>query len=64
MEKSEKQHRQLSAEERAMIMLTTRDGKGVRKVGRFLKRSPSIISREANRDIVAESGYDAFFDKQ
>lgn len=59
MEKTEKLYKQLSAEERATIMLMTRDGKGVREVGRFLKRSPSTISRETDRDLGSESGYDA-----
>ena len=59
MEKSEKQYKQLSAEERATIMLMTREGKGVREVGRFLKRSPSTISRETDRKMESENGYDA-----
>ena len=58
MEKTEKQYKQLSAEERAIIMLMTREEKGVREVGRFLKRSPSTISRETDRDMGTESGYD------
>ncbi len=36
MGNTEKQYKQLSAEERATIMLMTREGKGVREVGRFL----------------------------
>jgi len=59
MEKTEKLYKQLSAEERATIMLMTRDGKGVREVGRFLKRSPSTISRETDRDLGSEPAYDA-----
>ncbi len=59
MEKTEKLYKQLSAEERATIMLMTREGKGVREVGRFLKGSPSTISRETDRDLGAESDYDA-----
>ena len=59
MEKAEKLYKQLSAEERATIMLMTREGKGVREVGRFLKRSPSTISRETDRDLGAGSDYDA-----
>ena len=59
MEKTEKLYKQLSAEERATIMLMTRDGKSVREVGRFLKRSPSTISRETDRDLGPESAYDA-----
>ncbi len=50
MGKTEKQYKQLSAEERATIMLMTREGKGVREVGRFLNRSPGTISRETDRD--------------
>ena len=59
MEKTEKQYKQLSAEERATIMLMTREGKGVREVGRFLNRSPSTISRETDRDLGVESDYEA-----
>jgi IS30 family transposase len=59
MEKSGKLYKQLSAEERATIMLMIRDGKGVREVGRFLKRSPSTILREADRNLGTESEYDA-----
>jgi transposase, IS30 family len=40
-------------------MLMTREGKGVGEVGRFLKRSPSTISREADRDLGFETDYDA-----
>ncbi len=50
MDKTEKQYKQLSAEERATIMLMTREGKGLREVGRFLNRSPGTISRETDRD--------------
>ncbi len=57
MEKTEKLYKQLSAEERATIMLMMRDGKGVREVGRFLKRSPSTIARETARDFGSEAGY-------
>lgn len=35
MEKTEKQYKQLRAEERATIMLMSRDEKGVRVVGDF-----------------------------
>ncbi len=59
MEKSEKHYKQLSPEERATIMLMTREGKGVREVGRFLNRSPSTISRETDRDFGVETDYDA-----
>ncbi len=57
MEKAELKYKQLSAEERATIMLMTRDGKGAREVGRFLKRSPSTITRETDRAIGYEAGY-------
>ena len=57
MEKTEKQYKQLSAEERATIMLMQHAGGGLREMGRFLKRSPSTISRELARDQGAESGY-------
>lgn len=57
MEKVEKQYKQLGAEERATIMLMQREGSGLREMGRFLKRSPSTISRELARDLGAESGY-------
>ena len=59
MEKTEKQYKRLNAEERATIMLMTREGKGVREVGRFLNRSPSTISRETDRDFGVETDYDA-----
>ncbi len=45
MEKTEKQYKQLSAEERATIMLMTRAGKGVREVGRFVNCSAGTLSR-------------------
>ena len=57
MEKSEKQYKQLNAEERATIMLMQREGSDLREMGRFLKRSPSTISRELARSLGAESGY-------
>lgn len=59
MEKTGKQYRQLSAEERATIMLMTREGKGAREVGRLLRRSPSTISRETGRNLGGEFEYDA-----
>jgi transposase, IS30 family len=59
MERTEKQYTQLSAEERATIMLMQREGNGLREMGRFLKRSPSTISRELDRDLGAKSNYDA-----
>lgn len=46
MEKTEKQYKQLGAEERAVIMLMQQDSRGLREIGRFLNRSPSTISRE------------------
>ena len=49
MEKTEKQYKQLSAEERATIMLMSRDEKGVHEIGRFLNHSPGTISREMDR---------------
>ena len=57
MEKLEKQYKQLGAEERATVMLMQREGCGLREMGRFLKRSPSTISRELSRDLGAECGY-------
>jgi len=57
MEKTEKQYKQLGAEERATIMLMQQESKGPREIGRLLKRSPSTISREINRDLGHESGY-------
>jgi transposase, IS30 family len=59
MEKSEKHYKQLSAEERATIMLMQKEGSGLRKMGRFLNRSPSTISREIARDLGVASGYDS-----
>ena len=40
-------------------MLMIRDGKGVREVGRFLKRSPGTILRETSRNEGARTDYDA-----
>jgi IS30 family transposase len=57
MEKIEILNKHLGAEERAMIMLMKRDGSGVRETARFLKRSPSTISRELGRDLAGESDY-------
>ncbi len=57
MEKPEKLYKQLSAEERATIMLMRREGSGLREMGRFLKRSASTISRELERGMGSESGY-------
>jgi len=51
MEKIGNSNKHLGAEERAMIMLMKRDGSGVRETARFLKRSPSTISRELGRDL-------------
>lgn len=59
MEKIEKQYKQLSPEERATIMLMTRDAKGVREIGRFLNRSPGTISREMDRKFGGGIEYDA-----
>ena len=57
MDKSKKQYVQLSAEERATIMLMRQEDKGgVRELGRILKRAPGTISREINRDLESESG--------
>jgi transposase, IS30 family len=57
MEKVERQYKQLGAEERATIMLMQREGSGLREIGRFLKRSPSTISRELARDLGAGTSY-------
>lgn len=57
MEKVEKSNKHLSAEERATIMLMKRDGLGMRETARFLKRSPSTISRELGRDLCGETDY-------
>ena len=57
MKKTETLYKQLGAEERATIMLMRQEGNGLRQMGRFLKRSPSTISRELARDLGAESGY-------
>ena len=57
MEKPDKRYKQLSAEERATMMLMQQEGSGLREMGRFLKRSPSTVSRELARDLGAESGY-------
>ena len=58
MERTEKRYQQLSAEERATIMLMQREGNGLREMGRFLKRSPSTISRElvhGSRPVTADT---------
>ena len=52
MKKTEKQYVQLRAEEQAMIMLMTQEGKGAREIGHFLKRDPGTVSRELNRDLI------------
>ena|GEM_PF-6723971 len=57
MEKTEKQYKQLNVEERAVIMLMGEEGNGLGKIGRFLKRSPSTISRELARNLDTECGY-------
>ena len=59
MEKTKQKYTQLSAEERAAIMQMTREGIEVREIGRYLKRSPSSISREADREMGSETGYSA-----
>jgi transposase, IS30 family len=59
MERTRKQYKHLSAEERATIMLMQREGSGMREVGRYLNRSASTISRELARDLGAESAYTA-----
>ncbi|MDP2152107.1 MAG: helix-turn-helix domain-containing protein, partial [Methylotenera sp.] len=57
MERTGKQYKHLSAEERATIMLMQREGNNMREVGRYLNRSASTISRELARDLATESGY-------
>lgn len=57
MEKREKRYKQLNVEERAAIMLMRQEGSGLRAMGRFLKRSPSTISRELARNSDCKSGY-------
>ena len=57
MEKTEQLYKQLSAEERATIMLMRQEGSGLREMGRFLKRSPRTLSRELARDLGCESDY-------
>ncbi len=57
MEKTEKRYKQLNAEERATIMLMRQQGSGLRAMGRFLKRSPSTISRELARHSDGKSDY-------
>ncbi len=57
MEKIEKQYKQLNAEERAVIMLMGEEGSGLGKIGKFLKRLPSTISRELARILGTECGY-------
>ena len=55
---------QLSAEERATIMVMANEGKSLRAMARSLHRAPSTISREWRRhtppaDASGRSGYDA-----
>lgn len=57
MEKREKRYDQLNAEERATIMLMRQEGRGLRAMGRFLKRASSTISRELARHSDGKSGY-------
>ena len=57
MGKTKKLYKQLSAEERAAIMLMKQEGSGLREMGRFLKRSHSTISRELARGLGVGSGY-------
>lgn len=57
-------YEQLSAEERATIMLMANEGKSLRAKARTLRRAPSTISREWRRHIPpagapGRSGYDA-----
>ena len=57
-------YEQLSAEERATIMLMAQEGKSLRAMARTLHRSPSTISREWRRqetaaDAAGPRGYDA-----
>ena len=57
-------YEQLSAEERATIMLMANEGKSLRAMARTLRRAPSTISRESRRhiplaDAPGRSGYDA-----
>ena len=57
-------YEQLSAEERATIMLMANEGKSLRAMARTLHRAPSTISREWRRhtppaDAPGRSGYDA-----
>lgn len=57
-------YEQLSAEERATIMLMANEGKSLRAMARTLRRAPSTISREWRRhippaDAPGRSGYDA-----
>lgn len=57
-------YEQLSAEERATIMLMANEGKSLRAMARTLRRAPSTISREWRRHIPpagapGRSGYDA-----
>ena len=59
MEKTRKQYKQLGAEERATIMLMSRDEKGIREIGRFLNRSPGTLSREMDRKLGGGIEYDA-----
>ena len=59
MERTKKQYKHLSAEERATIMLMQGEKSGVREIGRYLNRSASTISRELSRDLGTEACYTA-----
>ena len=57
-------YEQLSAEERATLMLMAQEGQSLRAIARTLHRAPSTISREWRRPIAptdapGSSGYDA-----
>ena len=52
-------YHQLCAEERACIMQMIAQGHSLRQIARLLRRSPSSISREVQRNATASNTYDA-----
>ena len=52
-------YQQIQAEERAVIMVMRQQNSSVREIARALSRAPSSISREVNRNVLANpAGYD------
>lgn len=52
-----KEYKQFNLKEREQIYLLKQEGKGVRQIAKILKRSPSSVSRELNRNNNKRLGY-------